>query len=131
MHTFHVENPVPEWSVSRAKLLEPHSQYWLVASEFGVAGLCLLSLLFGSLFMACWRQPESRALGCAVLLPFFVGNFTDSLLLYSGTGYFFLLFTALSLAAQPRISSTLCNQVGALDVARPGPLPTKAGAIQT
>jgi len=112
-HLFNVENPVPEWSESRPKLLEPHSQYWMVASELGMTGLLLFVLLLGSLCVSCWRTPETRALGCAILLPMLVGNFTDSLLLYSGTGYFFLLFAALALASHPKMSSTLCNPVAA------------------
>jgi len=130
-HTFQIENPVPEWSASRSKLLEPHSQYWMVASELGIAGLFLFVLLLGSLCVSCWRTPETRALGCAVLLPMLLGNFTDSLLLYSGTGYFFLLFAALSLASHPKISSTLCNQAASSDAVRPPLLQAKAGAIQT
>lgn len=130
-HTFQIENPVPEWSASRSKLLEPHSQYWMVASELGITGLFLFFLLLGSLCVSCWRTPETRALGCAALLPMLLGNFTDSLLLYSGTGYFFLLFTALALASHPKISSTLCNQAAASDAVRPPPLQAKAGAIQT
>jgi len=131
MHAFHVENPVPEWSVSRAKLLEPHSQYWMIASEFGITGLILFALFLGSLFMSCWRTQETRALGCAVLLPLLLGNFTDSLLLYSGSGYFFLLFTALALSSHAKTSSTSCNQVVASDAAMPPPLQAKADAIQT
>lgn len=130
-HMFQIENPVPEWSVSRPKLLEPHSQYWMVASELGLTGLFLFVLLLGSLCVSCWRTPETRALGCAVLLPMLLGNFTDSLLLYSGTGYFFLFFAALSLASHPKISSTWCNQAAASDVAKPAPLQAKAGVIQT
>lgn len=130
-HAFRVENPVPEWSETRANLLEPHSQYWMIASEFGVAGLVLFILLLGSLFMSCWRTHETRALGCAVLLPLLFGNLTDSLLLYSGTGYFFLFFTALVLASNPKISSMLCNQAAASDAAMPPPLQAKADAIQT
>lgn len=130
-HNFHVENPVPEWSISRSKLLEPHSQYWMVASEFGITGLVLFAWLLGSLLQSCWRTPETRALGCAVLLPMLLGNFTDSLLLYSGTGYFFLLFTALALASHPKISSTSYNQAAASHVAELPPLQAKAGVIQT
>ena len=129
MHAFHVENPVPEWTSS--KLLEPHSQYWMIASEFGITGLILFALLLRSLFMSCWRAQETRALGCAVLLPLFLGNLTDSLLLYSGTGYFFLLFAALVLASNPKISSMSCNQVAASDAAMPPQLQAKADAIQT
>ncbi|MDF1827845.1 MAG: O-antigen ligase family protein [Legionellaceae bacterium] len=130
-HLFQVENPVPEWSASRPKLLEPHSQYWMVASELGITGLCLFVFMLGNLCASCWRTSETRALGCAVLLPMLMGNVTDSLLLYSGTGYFFLLFAALSLASHPKISSTLCNQAAARDAARLAPSQAKADAIQT
>ena len=130
-HAFQVENPVPEWSISRLKLLEPHSQYWMVASELGMTGLFLFFMLLGGLCVSCWRTPETRALGCAVILPMLLGNFTDSLLLYSGTGYFFLLFAALSLASHPKISNSVCNQAGASDAAKPPPSQAKVGAIQT
>ncbi|MDF1684573.1 MAG: O-antigen ligase family protein [Legionellaceae bacterium] len=130
-HKFQVENPVPEWSATHPKLLEPHSQYWMVASELGITGLFLFALLLGNLCVSCWRTPETRALGSAVLLPMLLGNFTDSLLLYSGTGYFFLLFAALALASHPKISSSLCNQADASDAAKLPPLQAKAGAIQT
>ena len=130
-HAFDVENPVPEWSASRVHLLEPHSQYWMVASELGIIGLILFIVLLGSLWVSCWRTHETRALGCAILLPMFIGNLTDSLLLYSGTGYFFLLFTALSLASHPKISNTSCNQVAVLDGIRPPLLQAKEDAIQT
>ncbi len=130
-HAFHVENPVPEWSASRPKLLEPHSQYWMVASELGITGLILFMLLLGNLWVSCWRTHETRVLGLAVLLPMIVGNFTDSLLLYSGSGYFFLFFAALSLASHPKISSTSCNQDPAWDALKPARLQAKADAIQT
>ena len=96
-YTFHKENPIP----SRGdKLLEPHSQYWLVASEFGLLGCFALAFFFGSLIVASFQLKTLKPLALAVLLPFIVGNISDSLLFYSGTGYYFILFMALCLGEQ-------------------------------
>ena len=95
--TFHKENPIP----SRGdRLLEPHSQYWLMASEFGVLGCFALICFFASLLIASFQLKTLKPLALAILLPFIVGNLSDSLLFYSGTGYFFILFMALCLGEQ-------------------------------
>lgn len=95
--TFHKENPIP----SRGdRLLEPHSQYWLVASEFGLLGCFALVGFFASLLIASFQLKTLKPLALAILLPFIVGNLSDSLLFYSGTGYFFILFMALCLGEQ-------------------------------
>lgn len=96
-HLYHEENPIP---TRGDHLLEPHSQYWLVASEFGVLGVLALLFFFGSLLVASASLTTLRPLAYAVLLPFIVGNVSDSLLFYSGTGYFFILFMALCLGEQ-------------------------------
>ena len=98
-HIFHQENPIP---ARGDHLLEPHSQYWLMASEFGVLGCFSLALFFGSLFVASLRLKTLRPLALAILFPFIIGNLSDSLLFYSGTGYFFILFMALCLGEQER-----------------------------
>lgn len=98
-HIYKNEKPFPGWTHN---LLEPHSQYWLVASEYGVLGCLALAFFFGSLLMSSLRLKQLRPLALAVLLPFFVGNLSDSLLFYSGTGYFFILFMALCLGEQKR-----------------------------
>lgn len=90
-----VENPVPEWD--QGKLLEPHNLYWLIASEFGVIGFIFLSLFFVFLFYASASLPTMKPLAFAVLIPFLIGNLSDSLLYYSGSGYFFLVMIALCL----------------------------------
>lgn len=95
---FKTENPLPLWPEN---LLEPHSQYWLVAAEWGVLGLAALFLFFGSLFRECFRMPSLGPIALASLLIFCVGNVTDSLLFYSGSGYFFILFMALCLGEIP------------------------------
>lgn len=90
-------NPVPVW---RHSLMEPHSQYWLIASEFGSLGLFILAFFFYSLFKACWSLKSMKHIGIGLLIPFFIGNYSDSLLFYSGSGYFFLLFMAICLGEQ-------------------------------
>nr|HAT8714054.1 O-antigen biosynthesis protein [Legionella jordanis] len=88
------EAPVPGWFW---KLWEPHSQYWLIAAEFGLLGITGLFLLFFSLIRASFQLNQMRVIAFAMLLPFMIGNLSDSLLFYSGSGYFFLLFMALCL----------------------------------
>lgn len=96
-HIYHDENPIP---ARGPNLLEPHSQYWLIASEFGLLGCLALAVFFGSLLVASWRLKTLRPVALAVLLPFFLGNISDSLLFYSGTGYFFILFMAICLGEE-------------------------------
>jgi O-antigen ligase len=98
-HHFKEDNPVPGWGHS---LLEPHSQYWLIASEFGLVGIAAFLLLLYTLFKASWQLDKMRPLALAMLLSFIVGNLTDSLLLYSGSGYFFILFMALCFGEDKR-----------------------------
>lgn len=86
------EKPVPSWSW---KLIEPHSQYWLVASEFGLLGLFFLFVFFWQLIGASFQLDQTKAIAFALLIPFFIGNLSDSLLFYSGPGYFFILLIAL------------------------------------
>ena len=93
-YAFRTEVPVPSWDRT---LLEPHSQYWLVASEFGVVGILALLFFLGSLFFASFQLHTMGYATVALLLPFVLGNMSDSLLFYSGSGYFFLLFMALCL----------------------------------
>ncbi|MFY7698376.1 MAG: O-antigen ligase family protein [Legionella sp.] len=101
-YTYGIEKPVPSWS---RRLLEPHSQYWLVLAEFGIVGIFLLVYFFASLFFASLTLQSMKFVAIAVLLPFFLGNLSDSLLFYSGTGYCFLLFMALCLGEQQQIES--------------------------
>jgi O-antigen ligase len=102
MHLYHEENPIP---TRGEHLLEPHSQYWLVDSEFGLIGVLALFFFFGSLWVASRSLSTLKPLAFAVLLPFMAGNLTDSLLFYSGTGYFFIIFMALCLGEQKRITA--------------------------
>jgi O-antigen ligase len=94
---FKQENPVPAWP---HRLWDPHSQYWLIASEFGLLGLFIFGSLLYTLFTASWRLKTLRVPALGILLPFIAGNFTDSLLFYSGSGYFFIIFMSLCLGEQ-------------------------------
>lgn len=91
---FDKERPVKDWDrVPR----EPHSFYWLVASELGVLGLGVLCLFFLSLLYACSQLKNTKFIAFAMLICFMIGNVSDSLLFYSGSGYFFLIFMSLCL----------------------------------
>ncbi|WP_045105700.1 O-antigen ligase family protein [Legionella hackeliae] len=98
---FEQEKPVPFWSW---KLIEPHSQYWLTAAEFGLLGIAALIFFFYSIFRASLRLDKTRIIAFAMFIPFLIGNLSDSLLLYSGSGYFFLLFMALCFGEQLEMS---------------------------
>lgn len=93
-HYFNEEKPVADWN---KVLLEPHSQYWLVLAEFGCLGIVILLFFLGSLLLASLRLQSMRPIGLAMIIPFCIGNLTDSLLFYSGSGYFFIVFMALAL----------------------------------
>lgn len=98
--SFHKDNPIPSRG---SRLLEPHSQYWLMASEFGALGFFALVSFFMSLLIASFRLKTLRPLALGLLLPFIVGNLSDSLLFYSGTGYFFIVLIALCLGEEDEI----------------------------
>lgn len=93
-YLYHEEKPIPSWE---PKLSEPHSQYWFTLAELGVVGLISLSLFFICLLLASWQLKSMRSVAFAVILPFLLINFSDSLLFYSGTGYLFIAFMALCL----------------------------------
>ncbi len=90
---YQIDQPVANWQ----KLLEPHSQYWLIAAEWGNLGMLLYALWLVCLFRACNKLHAMREFGIACLLMFLVGNLSDSLLFYSGSGYFFMIMMALCL----------------------------------
>lgn len=100
VYNFRMMNPVPVWG---NRSFEPHSQYWLIAVETGLAGLIILSLFFYYLLRAILQLDAMRSVGLGMLIPFLLGNFSDSLLFYSGSGYFFLLFIAVALGEQLQI----------------------------
>lgn len=94
---FSVLKPVATWTHT---LREPHSQYWLIAAEQGTIGLVLFAYFLFNLLKTVWTLPTTRVIGVGLFIPFLLGNLTDSLLFYSGSGYFFLLFMAICLGEQ-------------------------------
>ncbi|MCH9715915.1 MAG: O-antigen ligase family protein [Gammaproteobacteria bacterium] len=109
---------------------EPHSQYWLIASEYGLMGLSLYFFFLGSLLWESLRLREMRAMACATLLTFIMWSLTDSLMLYSGTGYFFFLFLALCFSAS-KSPSNLCSLADEAGAQAHLLSPAKAGETQT
>ncbi|MGQ3889350.1 O-antigen ligase family protein [Legionella sp. CNM-1927-20] len=99
IHYFSQEDPIPAWG---HKLLEPHSQYWLTAAEFGLLGLLSFAILFLSLFKKSLELKEWRFPAIALLILISIGNLSDSLLFYSGSGYFFIVLMALFLSENRR-----------------------------
>ncbi|PJD91460.1 MAG: hypothetical protein CK424_06505 [Legionella sp.] len=91
---FFVDNPIPEWD---QPLPDAHSQYWLIASEFGILGLIALGCFFALLIQLSYRLQEMKSIFQAILLPFLVANVSDALLVNSGIGYLFIAFTGLCL----------------------------------
>ncbi|HHT0594182.1 TPA: O-antigen ligase family protein [Legionella anisa] len=99
---FNKDRPIKFWTWN---LLEPHSQYWLVACEFGSVGFGALMYFFFCLIQACRKLDEMKALAFAMLLPYMIGNLSDSLLFYSGSGYFFIFFMAIFLGEELEIKN--------------------------
>lgn len=91
---FRADNPMPVWG---KKLNDPHSQYWFIASEFGLIGIIALSYFFISLLLVSFRLVEMKAILLALLIPFFVANTSDCFLTNTGIGYLFVMFSALCL----------------------------------
>ena len=92
---FELQDPVPEWK--HPYLPDPHSQYWLVASELGLIGLLSLFYFLFSLFKCAFKLNEMKPILLGLMIAFLLGNASDSLLLYSAVGYLFILLAALSL----------------------------------
>lgn len=92
-HAFRQDNTKPVWK----NILDPHSQYWLVATDSGLLGLAALFGFFTSLLIAALRMSEMKPVMLGMLVAFFLNNVSDSLLLYSAVGYLFIVFSALCL----------------------------------
>lgn len=93
---FSQRQPVPSWHTQSR---EPHNQYWLIAAEYGFVGLALYFGLLLALIRTCWHLRETKNIAMALIIPFLIGSMSDSLLFYSGSGYFFLALLALCLGA--------------------------------
>lgn len=94
-HAFHLENPVPSWRVNY--LSEPHSEYWLILSEFGLVGFSIFSCFLIALAREIAQLKSTRILAVGILSIFLVGNLSDSLFFYSTTNLFFMTMIAMCL----------------------------------
>ena len=92
-HELDRRNTMPEWK----HLLDPHSQYWLIASDFGLLGILAVLIWYVCLFKAAIRLHEMKPVLLGLLVSFMIANITDSLLFYSVAGYLFVLMSALAL----------------------------------
>lgn len=88
------EQPMPFYA---DHLFEPHSQYWLILVEQGLVGLLLLLAWLISLVWLIVKVQQSRALLLFVFVAINASNFSDSMLLYSATGYLFVIIAAMAL----------------------------------
>ncbi len=78
-------------------IMEPHSQYWLIAAEYGVLGLVALLYFLISLWVAAFQLGEMRPVMIGMLVCFLISNLSESQLLHSNVGYLFIVFCALCL----------------------------------
>ena len=109
-YKFRTEDPVPAWTHAdfhSGRLLEPHSQYWLIAAEFGILGLFAFMLFYAELAYRTYNLEQMRPIALALFIILAFGNLTDSLLFYSGSGYFFILFFALAFSEKVNASQVI------------------------
>ncbi|HVT62518.1 MAG TPA: O-antigen ligase family protein [Legionellaceae bacterium] len=95
---FKQDNPVPVWG---PVLLDPHSQYWLIAAELGLLGMGIFLLFIFRLIQACLALQHTKPIALGILFAILLGGFSDSLIFYSSAGYFFILMIALALSETP------------------------------
>jgi O-antigen ligase len=86
------EKPVAHWD---EPLLEPHSEYWLIAVQQGAVGLLFLFSYFAALLWYSSDLTASKPLLIGLTVAFMFGCLSDSLLFYGSSGYFFISFAAL------------------------------------
>jgi O-antigen ligase len=124
-YKFRTENPVPAWTSATfhsGRLLEPHGQYWLVAAEFGSIGLIALLLFYAEIIYRTFKLENMRDISLSLFIILALGNLTDSLLFYSGSGYFFILFFALAFSEKVNSSVIIHSLNKSINKAQPNNL---------
>lgn len=121
-HALEINNPWPE----KAGLMEPHGQYWLIASEYGLLGLTLLLGFLGTLLITAFRLHEMKMVMFGMLTAFAIANLSDSLLAFSAIGHLFVMFSALCMGEFVESYST-----GSLSILKKTPNEMKDVAICT
>lgn len=106
---FAQEQPMPYYS---ARLFEPHSQYWLLMVEQGLIGLLLFLSWLASLVWLMINVKQSRAFLVFAFVAINASSFTDSMLLYSATGYLLLIISAMALGEyiETKQSESSCKE---------------------
>ncbi|WP_162262398.1 O-antigen ligase family protein [Legionella brunensis] len=94
---FYRDNPLPNLHPS---VVHPHGDYWLITTEQGFIGLGLFFMLITMLFFRSWSLPTLRAPALGILGLMLIGNFSDSLMFNSATGYFILSILGLCLSEE-------------------------------
>lgn len=64
-----------------------------------------IDVLFFSLLQASRKLDEMKMLSFAMIVSYMIGNLSDSLLFYSGSGYFFIFFMAIFLGEELEIKN--------------------------
>lgn len=103
-HYFKADYPV--FSQHR-KLFEPHGQYGFIAAEYGMIGLLVYLAFLSSIWIASLRLKEMKSIGIAISCAIMLCSLSDSVLFYSASGYFFILFMALCCGEQLHESATV------------------------
>lgn len=80
-----------------SNIMEPHSQYWLIASETGLLGIAAFLYFLGAILLSTFRLKEMKPVMLGMIVCFSISNFFDSQLLHSNVGYLFIVFCALCL----------------------------------
>ncbi|KTD20906.1 O-antigen biosynthesis protein [Legionella lansingensis] len=94
---FYQDNPLPNL---HANVVHPHGDYWLITTEQGFIGLGLFLMLLTILFFRSWYLPTLRIPALGILALMLIGNFSDSLMFNSATGYFILSVLGLCLSEE-------------------------------
>lgn len=104
---FAKDKPLPAWGDT---LSDPHNQYLLTAVEYGVTGLIVLMLFFSSIAWVSYKTRKLNSFMPGLLCSFLVANCADSFLLFSSTGYFFIIFSAILLGDALESTKMVSNQ---------------------
>lgn len=104
---FAKDKPLPAWGDA---LSDPHNQYWLTAVEYGALGLVVLLFFFFSIAWASYKSRKLNSFMPGLICSFLVANCADSFLLFSSTGYFFIIFSAILLGESLESTKMVRNQ---------------------
>ncbi|MGV3739776.1 MAG: O-antigen ligase family protein [Gammaproteobacteria bacterium] len=92
---FTKDKPIPIWENN---MPNPHSQYWLIASEFGLVGLSIYLFILLILSKMSFELRDMKPILHATILPILFASFSETVLMQcSGVAHLFVMFAGLSL----------------------------------